>query len=1316
MTGTYVATCKDCRQEYLYDLSYLDSIVARGESRPERCPKCRTLHGREISRIGMPFFKMRPTKGGRPPVLDGVGLGRFVRAEDRTHRFEESVSTIASERHRFAATDEELEQLHLELSTHQVVVVKGPTGSGKSTYMPYCLVSPTPSMSKHWHPQGQVVVTQPRIRAADSIVTYVAALMGAGVGPGREVGVRTSENRDGLDPRNRLAFVTDGVLLNWLRDGRAEALGAIVIDEAHERSQNIDIILNFLKRILPRNPHLRLIVASATIDTGRFRGFFGGDDRVPLVTFSAGAVKGYRRFYRSAEAPALPYRRDTGAIRELMAAAPAAMARQMVAIARGDVRFAVDSSLAPDIEDIDEIPTDVLGFMPTVDSVMDTVTEIRQLLRGDPILERVDVMPLHRQLSVRDQEAATKPKPDPARRRLIVATNIAETSLTIEGLGYVVDSGLILEPSWDTQAAASSFGPKLHSRAGCRQRWGRVGRYAPGIVHTLYREDQFDDASVFDEFTAPEILRSPAEQVLLRAHAAGVDPRTLDWIDRPPDAEFERAAATLRRRGALDTDGHLTAKGLELSGGDMDEMSVLIVADQLACAVEAATVLALLGQRSSGGPYLEDPRWNADTRRAARRSHQALRTACRDDVDLYLKLAIGWAGEYGGPGRDAWASRHYLNPAFLRVAVDSTRWTMLQPLSRGKSEAEFRAIDLGLADRVRLAFAAAMPDRIFAQAGRGMYQQEGAADDAPRLRLTQHSVLGGSRERGLRILAMDLKSREGQRTASFAIRLEREWTDIAAGGAILGLQSAQWLSRDADAVAHRVDRLLMDLRLPIGARVTADVIEAQSGAGSVELRDVRCLDPGESASGRARLLAWPATDRGSALLPPTGWGATGDGWDPEGVGAEGLDAWEGIDPELLEDADATVEDGLSAPDTRPSAAPSLDCYRATIDGEGVAPGWRMVGEVCALDTDAAVPTVLLRRSSDPSPAARFASRYGDLDEVEVRVVGMDLGTSARPADAMTLNGLVVEHMQTGHQVVLDASDASLTGHPETLRSFPPGSTVQAVVMAAAGGRPWLTLLPWLCTSTQDHIRSAVRETVDGVVLDIAPDGTSAIVELPGEGGSDPALGVRMSVEGASLHVGETARCVISDPMQRTARVHLARLPHGVTAANLPSSMANPDGGSGLTHTGPMTAATWRSLAALSTGAAWRAALMELLRESNVPVARLDDAIAADPCRQPAVGAELAVHLVAYTSDGVVVQLEDGTRRFVPRDRLGVDGSRCREPLGGAGTELRAQVIAADPEIGSCRTYAGCCGQRPPCTIPSARAGRADRRRGHGRAA
>src|SRR5579859_432852 len=777
MAKEWIVRCKNCGQEFGYsDWSY-QAGAARGQSRPERCPECRRVHTRQTALMGLAYFDLQPRANADTATIHPGALGML------SHPAREHQATVLESSFdptQFGITDEDVRALFhwLQPPEHQVAVVVGSTGTNKSTVLPFRLIHPPAGvpqdqLTRH----GQVVVTQPRIQATRNIPAYVAkVLYGSNLGSGFDIGFRYS-NHPYSDWRNRLVYVTDGTLINWIVTGQISNLSAIMIDEAHERSLNIDLILGLLKKLLPRYPHLKLIIASATIDSSLFVQYFGAQ-QTALIEFQGQRKHNVATIY-AADAERQPYEE----VIKLRRGIPDAVAHKVI--------WLLDQIVSGKKE-----AGDILGFLQGERPIERAVALIRQALENHAQLAgQVDVYPLYTTLPQEEQNKALLPKLDPSRRRVVITTNVAETSLTVGGIVYVVDSGLINEAQWDSRSETKQVSTVLHSQAGCKQRWGRAGRICDGEAYVLYTKEQFE--KLFRPFTVPQIQRSPLEQIVLTAKAAGIDDLAqFDWIEQPPIAELERAPNSLRKMGALDAQGDLTEHGLELQAFAEEPLlaNLLALADRFSCTIEVATLLPMI--KLGGLRYLLrwDRRWDATTRRAVGQIHAALRQGCRDDLEFCLKLYAAWSeGQFAGlalvpewamhqvwprylpafppplkdalgerapafreaaqaeihaagweacvrrfglsdvaepwlaeagaarerAARDAWGRAFFVNHSLLKTKIEPERELLLDALSGHKKEEERRPIDFELLDRVRVVLAYCLPDRHYRAVGAG---------------------------------------------------------------------------------------------------------------------------------------------------------------------------------------------------------------------------------------------------------------------------------------------------------------------------------------------------------------------------------------------------------------------------------------------------------------------------------------------------------------------------------------------------------------------------------------------------------------------
>ena len=414
---------------------------------------------------------------------------------------------VAEARITYAASlpiSEHRDQIIAAIRDHQVVVVAGETGSGKSTQLPKLCLEAGRGVN------GIIGHTQPRRVAARTIAARVAEELGSELG--QEVGytVRFSDN---VGERTLIRVMTDGVLLAELqRDRLLRRYDTIIIDEAHERSLNIDFLLGYLAQLLPRRPDLRIIVTSATIDTERFArtlraqrcGGAGHRGRGPHVSRSRCATS--------------PFGVDEDDDRD-----------QVQAIC----------------DAVDELakagPGDVLVFVSGEREIHDTADALRRSAPPD-----TDVLPLYARLSSSEQQRIFEAHTG---RRIVLSTNVAETSLTVPGVRYVVDAGNARISRYSRRLKVQRLPIEPISQASANQRAGRCGRVAPGICIRLFAEEDFDARPAFTE---PEILRTNLASVILQMTAIGLgDVAAFPFVEPPDSAAIRDGYLLLDELGAL---------------------------------------------------------------------------------------------------------------------------------------------------------------------------------------------------------------------------------------------------------------------------------------------------------------------------------------------------------------------------------------------------------------------------------------------------------------------------------------------------------------------------------------------------------------------------------------------------------------------------------------------------------------------------------------------------------------------------------------------------------------------------------------------
>ena len=505
----------------------------------------------------------------------------------------------------------ERERIAAAIAGHQAVVVCGATGSGKTTQLPkICLAM---GLGEH----GMIGHTQPRRIAARAVAARIAEELG----PAGEALVGWKVRfADRTGPDCRVKLMTDGILLAEIRsDPLLKRYDALIIDEAHERSLNIDFLLGYLKRLLPRRPDLKLIITSATIEPRRFAEHFGN---APIIEVG-GTTHPVEVRYRPLEDP------EEGTLAD-------------------GVLAAVDELTGRDMPR----EGDILVFMPGEREIRETTEALRK--HHPP---GVEVLPLYGRLSSSEQDRVFRRE---GRRRIVLATNVAETSLTVPGIRYVVDSGLARISRYSYRSKIQRLQIEPISRASAWQRRGRCGREAEGVCIRLYAEADHDARP---EYTDPEIRRTNLASVILQMETLGLGAiGDFPFLD-PPDSRFiNDGYRLLRELGAVDDARRVTDLGRRLARLPVDPRlaRMLLAAGPLGCLREILVITAALSIR--------DPRERpADAAGAADERHALFRDPRSDFVSLF-NLWVAWEERRrhdSGSAQRRWCRDNFIS--FLRM-------------------------------------------------------------------------------------------------------------------------------------------------------------------------------------------------------------------------------------------------------------------------------------------------------------------------------------------------------------------------------------------------------------------------------------------------------------------------------------------------------------------------------------------------------------------------------------------------------------------------------------------------------------------------
>ncbi|MFH2140034.1 MAG: ATP-dependent RNA helicase HrpA [Pseudomonadota bacterium] len=506
------------------------------------------------------------------------------------------------------------DELAQAIEKHQVIIVCGETGSGKTTQLPkICL-----SIGRGVH--GVIGHTQPRRVAARSVAARIAQELKSELGG--LVGYKVRFN-DKVSPDSAIKLMTDGILLAEIHsDPLLKQYDTLIIDEAHERSLNIDFLLGYFKQLLRKRPDLKLIITSATLDAERFSKHFSG---APVLQVS-GRTYPVEVRYRP------PQKDEEGEMQDVPQAICSALDELSIGGLRGDV----------------------LVFLPGEREIREAAEALRKHQH-----KGVEILPLFSRLSTAEQDRVFKVG---NQRRVVLATNVAETSLTVPNIGYVIDTGVARINRYSIRQKVEQLHIEKIARSAANQRAGRCGRVMSGICIRLYDEEEFTQRP---EFSDPEIFRVSLATVILRMSALGLgDVAEFPFIEPPGSRAISDGYQLLHELNAIDEQRQLTKLGHELAKLPLDPKiaRLLLAGKQYQCLTEIIIIASALS--------LQDPRDRpAERREAADAAHQRFIDE-RSDFLAYLKL---WAwfkkGVQHKKSNKQWANEcrsHFLSPLRLR--------------------------------------------------------------------------------------------------------------------------------------------------------------------------------------------------------------------------------------------------------------------------------------------------------------------------------------------------------------------------------------------------------------------------------------------------------------------------------------------------------------------------------------------------------------------------------------------------------------------------------------------------------------------------
>lgn len=502
------------------------------------------------------------------------------------------------------------DQLLQLISKNKVLVVVGETGSGKSTLIPQFLLEASHS----------IAVTQPRRVAATSIARHVASIVGCTLG--KEVGYSVRFDDCSTPGRTKLKYLTDGMLLReMLTDPLLSPYSTVIVDEAHERTLNSDIIMGLLKDVLEQRSNFRLLITSATMDASKFSVFF---QNAPIFTIP-GRTWPVEIVWNPVE----------------------------------HMDYLTEALVTTMKVHLNEPPGDILVFLTGQEEIDSFVAQLfskeEEMGKGSFI-----AVPAYAALNPEAQSRIFDPAPK-GKRKIVVATNIAETSITIDGILYVIDSGMVKQKAYNPRQGMEILRVVRVSQAQANQRSGRAGRTAPGRCYRLYSEKAFQKEML--PSSIPEIQRANLANTVLSLKAIGIeDAFSFPFIDAPSRVALSAAMQELYWLGALDEEGLLTLDGRTMASLPLDPplAKMLLCGKKLGCLREAISIAAMLSLSSS--PFLRPLKYVDEADRAKSRFHHT-----QGDHLTLLNLYESFSAS-GSSSR--WAHDRYVNAKALLKAQD----------------------------------------------------------------------------------------------------------------------------------------------------------------------------------------------------------------------------------------------------------------------------------------------------------------------------------------------------------------------------------------------------------------------------------------------------------------------------------------------------------------------------------------------------------------------------------------------------------------------------------------------------------------------
>jgi ATP-dependent RNA helicase DHX8/PRP22 len=518
------------------------------------------------------------------------------------------------------------------VTDNQVIVITSDTGSGKTTQIPQFLAA-----SECFKDQ-RIIITQPRRVAATSVARRVSEEVGCVLGD--EVGYAIRFD-DTSSSKTLIRYVTDGILLREsLGQSGLQRYGVVILDEAHERTLDTDILFGIMKRILKERPSLRLIVTSATLDTTKFSQFFGG---CPIVSI-----------------PGRQFHVDTVWMDEIY----------------GKGFMSAMLQKAEDLHLREDPSKGILVFLTGQDEIdrfcKELSQRIKERVQSGEAVHGLDMCPLHSQLPREFYDKVFRPA-KPGNRKVVVATNIAETSVTVDGITFVIDCGLVKQKQHSHATGMDSLLVVPISKQAAHQRQGRAGRTAPGVCFRAYSKTKFD--TDFVEEAVPEILRTSLVQMVLTLKGMSIhDVLTFEYVDAPPASGIVNALKTLYFLDAVDCEGRITKLGHTLLALPLEPPQGKLIVEGAAHGV-LEEMIAFVSMMNADALFYHP--FTPDERALADMAHTQFYDK-RGDMAAFVHLWDSWRRSGAS---DSWCTENYLQAkAFKRAA--EVRRQLLESLDK----------------------------------------------------------------------------------------------------------------------------------------------------------------------------------------------------------------------------------------------------------------------------------------------------------------------------------------------------------------------------------------------------------------------------------------------------------------------------------------------------------------------------------------------------------------------------------------------------------------------------------------------------------